>query len=100
MKRELGKTRIALGILNIIACVNMLVLLGIFCYAIRIGFRIEDVFTWGLPFIAVAVYTLTVGIFTLKGKHWVWAFLGILFAGAAWVYLYFFAALTQTYLPI
>lgn len=91
---------IVLGVLNLIACANMLALLGIFCYAIRIFINIGFVFSWGLPFIAVAVFTLIVGIRTLRGGNWIWAVFAPILTGAAWLYLYFFAAITQTYLPI
>lgn len=84
----MGGLRIALGILNILACVNMLVLFGI---SSSWAHSVLVVFTWCLPFIVAAALTLIGGILTLKRKGWGWAITGIIVTGAGWFYFYIIA---------
>jgi phosphatidylserine synthase len=74
--------RLALGILNIIAC-GSLVGLHYFGWFLESA---SDAFTWGLPILIAAALALICGIFTLKKTSWRWAVTGFFFAGAGWIY--------------
>jgi hypothetical protein len=87
---------ITLGILNIVAFISTLILLGKSIYATYPDLRFEYTLTWGMPFIAIAAYALTIGIRTIKGKHWIWAIIGLILAGAAWLYFVWLALLQAT----
>ena len=83
MKRELSKTHLALGVLNLVACVFMLILF-LFQYSnVRTAFAF---FSYALPFMAGAIATLISGIFTLKGKNWIWTVMGLVFSAAGFIY--------------
>jgi hypothetical protein len=73
--------RIALGILNLIAYGSLVW----YDYVWLLG-STSDAFTWGLPIFVAAIMALICGIFTLKGKGWVWAFAGSTFAVVGWIY--------------
>jgi hypothetical protein len=84
----MGGLRIALGILNLIACVCMLVLLLIMCGWARSALV---VFTWGLPFIIAAILALIGGIYSLRGKRLAWAISGLITAVAVGFYFFVIA---------
>lgn len=75
--------RLALGILNLIACVSLVVVHYTFWF---LEWGAPDAFTWGLPLLIAAALALICGIFTLKRKNWGWAISGLIVAGAAWIY--------------
>lgn len=89
MKRTL---RVVLGILNILVCINMLVLFCIFC---GWASSVVVIFTWGLPFIATMLLTSMAGIFSLRGKTWYWAVAGpsLVASGLVWIYFLYVATL-------
>ena len=75
--------RVVLGILNILACVNMLVLFGISSSWAR---SVSVVFTWCLPLLIAAVAALVGGIAILKWKELGCAVSGLIIAGLGWFY--------------
>ena len=74
--------RLALGILNLIACVSL-----VWYYSVWLLESASDAFTWGLPILIAAIFALICGIFTLKGKSWGWAVSGLVVAGAVGIFL-------------
>jgi hypothetical protein len=76
--------RIALGILNLIAC-GSLALYNYVWFSER-GASASNAFTWGMPLLLAAILALICGIYTLKGKSWGWAVSGLIVAGAVWIY--------------
>jgi hypothetical protein len=96
MKKEWMKI---LGISNLIAFVFILILYFLFLEESPPSFRLEYAFNdYGLPFVAGALYNLTIGIFTLKRKHWLWvvlAIFGILVAFAVFYLFNFFRFLSS-----
>jgi hypothetical protein len=82
---------ITLGILDILACLSLIVL------HICIDWYSFNAFTWGLPLLIAALVALICGIFTLKTKNWKWSSLGLIVASVAWAYILFFFWLFKGY---
>jgi len=78
-----------LGIIDIIACVSLLVWHFLFI----LGWGALDAFTWGLPIFVAAITALISGIYTLKRKSWGWAVAGLIFvvAGGAYAFIISYA---------
>jgi hypothetical protein len=83
MKRQ---WRITLGILNIIVSAGMLAAFGFSIYAISQQSWATWISILSLPFLVVMVFTSIGGIFTLKGRHWAWSFIGLVLAFVALLY--------------
>jgi hypothetical protein len=71
---------IILGILDIVACVSLVIVHS------SLDWYAYYAFTWGLPLLVAAIVALICGIFTLKRKSQAWAFTGLMIAGAAGIY--------------
>jgi hypothetical protein len=76
---------IVLGILDLIACVLLVVMHYNFWF---LEWGARDAFTWGLPVLIAAIVALICGIFTLKMESGAWAFTGLVIAGAAGIYFW------------
>jgi hypothetical protein len=72
MTKERKKSRLVIGISNLITCVIMSAIF-VLQFSIALGYRtILPIFTYALPFLAIATLDLIIGIFALKGKDIVW----------------------------
>jgi hypothetical protein len=76
---------IVLGILDLIACVLLVVVHYNFWF---LEWGVPDAFTWGLPVLIAAVVALICGIFTLIRESRAWAFTGFMIAGSAGIYFW------------
>jgi hypothetical protein len=72
--------RIVFGIINILACVSLVV---VHSYT---DWNEANAFTWGMPLLVAAVLALISGIIILKEKNWGCAVSGLAIAGVAWIY--------------
>lgn len=70
-----------LGILNIIACVSLVIAHNL------IDWHAHYAFTWGLPILIAALFALIGGILTMIKTSLKWAVLSLCLAGAAGLYI-------------
>jgi hypothetical protein len=86
MSKERNKSRLVVGVLNLIACVIMLAIFAL-QFSIALGYQtILPFFTYALPFLAIAIFDLIIGILALKGKNIVWMGTGFIVSAIGLLY--------------
>jgi len=84
--KERNRRSLALGVLNLIACVIMAAAFA-FQYMVAKGYEtITPFLTYALPFLVIAILDLVGGIFTLKGENRVWAITGLVISAIGLFY--------------
>jgi hypothetical protein len=77
------KKKVKLSLISVIGGIVTLTIYAYLVYDAHPNYRFEWAFTWYLPFILASIFGFIGGIFTLLGKHELWAVNGIVLTTAA-----------------